>query len=100
VITLKIEEEYASPYIVEVEHEELHGGAALMRAAFDDGAIMLVFSPEERMSWPHLALTVGEAVDAWLLEGPGFPYCFSQAGLRYQLQSYAGDNVWINEKPA
>lgn len=99
-ITLQIEEEYAEPYSVEVEHEELPGGGALMRAAFDDGAILLVFSPEERRSWPHLAWTVGQAVDAWLEAGPGFPYCFSQAGLRYQLQSYAGDRIQINETPA
>lgn len=99
-ITLQIEEEYASPYEVVVAHEELPGGGALMRAAFDDGVILLCFSPEERRSWPHLAWTVGQAVDAWLEAGPGHPYCFSQSGLRYQLQSYAGECVQINEKPA
>lgn len=99
-IKLQIEEEYAEPYEVEVAHEELSGGGALLRAVFDDGVILLAFSPEERRSWPHLAWTVGQAVDAWLLEGPGFPYCFSQAGLRYQLQSYAGERIQINENSA
>lgn len=96
---LRIEEEYAAPYEVEVEHEELPGGAVLLRAAFDDGQLLLPLSPAERREWGSLAWKVGEAVDAWYLENDGHPFCFTQNGLRYQLQSYARDSAWINEKP-
>lgn len=99
-ITLQIEEEYASPYEVVVAHEELPGGGALMRAAFDDGVILLAFSPDERRSWPHVSWEIGQAVDAWYAESGGAPNVYSQSGLRYALQTYAHSRVMINEKPA
>ena len=100
VTTLSILEWGRGPYAIEVSHGETPDGGARLHCFLPDGYLGLAFSPEERRSWGSLCWRTGEAVDAWHREGDGFPHVFTQTGLRYQLQSYAGDRIQINEKPA
>lgn len=100
VTTLSILEWGHAPYAVEVSHGETPDGVARLHVFLPDGYLGLVFSPEERREWGTLCWRVGEAVDAWHREGAGFPHVFTQSGLRYQLQSYAGDRIQIHENSA